>query len=166
MLRIAGMEEVEQEVIEANDAAIQRTGKPLSQRKARSIIHKHQKKARGEDVEPPAAAVPKEAQTMAKAQREKGNIVLIAARDGQFYTGADEAEVKAHEAARDLALMVEYAVDTLSKVEATPYEYITRTPAWLRWWLTKEGNVSGKGRKVGEVARWLTAFAAAVEHSR
>lgn len=166
MLQVAGQDAVEQEIIDANDEAIRRTGKGLTQRKARTIVAKHRKKAKGVDVDRPQLPSPREAKAIAVAQREKGNIVLIPARDGQFYTGADEADVQAHEAARDLALMVEYAIDTLAKVEATPHEYMSQTPVWLRWWLTKEGNISTKGKKVGEVARWLTAFAAAVEHGR
>lgn len=160
--------EIEADLNDANKESLRKTGKPISKKKAEYIIKNRLriKRNTGMPENTPQLPSKSEAQRIAQSEREKGNIVLIPARDGQFYTGAHEDEVKAHEAARDLALMVEYAIDTLLKVEATPHEYMTQTPPWLRWWLTKDGNISTKGRKVGEVARWLTAFAAAVEHGR
>ncbi|PWT79154.1 MAG: hypothetical protein C5B60_00175 [Chloroflexi bacterium] len=157
---------IEAEVIEENKRSMRERGKPISVRKVKQIIRKRKREARGEKEPEPQLPSAKEAQKLAKAARERGEVVLIAARDGNLYTGADEKVVAEHERVRGIALRMEWFVDFMLKLDCTPHEFMEQTPEWLRWWRTKSERVSPKGVKVGEVARWFTAFAAAIERLR
>ena len=158
-------------LITENKKSIRETGKPLSKRKAERIITKRREErggtVKGKKPKPDQQLPTKaEARRIAQDERAKGHTVLVAARDGNLYSGATDEEAKTYEDMRHTVFSVERAVDTLLKIEQTPHEYMQSAPMHLRWWRTKEKTISEKGEQVAQVARWLTAFAAAIEALR
>jgi hypothetical protein len=151
--------EIEDEVVTENKRLLKEGKKPLSRRKAKLMIKKALRRARGQpEVPEPNLPTPKEARKMAQAEREKGHAVLVLASDNNFYTGATDEEADAHAKKRSRALGLERAKDFIISIDLTPHEIIADTPTWLRWWRNEKAL-----RELREAAAWLTALATAVE---